>query len=313
VKGYGLRENSGQVDLGKMRSAGAVAQCFAIFLPMGETAAADAITLGPYALFQEIYRLYERELSENSDLILPARSCAGIRANCGAGRMSAILTVEDMALIEEKADRIAELYDKGVRMASLTWNTENCMGYPQSADHAENGRGLKPFGAETVERMNHLGMIVDVSHLSEGGFFDVAELAGLSKTPFVASHSGARSICPHPRNLTDEQLAAIGNSGGVVGVNFNAPFLRDGGEVSFITDIVRHLKHMADKAGIEALALGSDFDGITPAEEMRDYRDYGRLLQSLTQAFTGEEIGKICSENYLRVMKDCVDNRSGKN
>ena len=162
-------------------------------------------------------------------------------------------------------------------------------------------RGLKPFGEEVVAKMNELGMIIDTSHLSEGGFYDVAKL---SKQPFVASHSCARALCNHRRNLTDDQLKTLGNAGGVVGVNFYNYFLKEDSEYATIEQIIDHLVYMKDKAGIDALGFGSDFDGIEDNGELVNYSGFTRLLSAMEKKFTDDEIDKICSLNALRIIKD---------
>lgn len=172
--------------------------------------------------------------------------------------LNPVLTVEEGGVLGGKTERIDELYEEGVRLMTLTWNYENCIGSPNSANRKVMRKGLKPFGIETVRRMNELGMIVDVSHLSDGGFYDCVKY---SEFPIVASHSNARSLCLHPRNLTDEMLRLLGNKGGVAGVNFYSAFLRKEGRAE-ISDIVKHILYMIDKAGEDAVALGTDFDGF---------------------------------------------------
>ena len=154
---------------------------------------------------------------------------------------------------------------------------------------------------EFVEEMERLGMIVDVSHLSDGGFADVARV---SSAPFVASHSCARSLSGHTRCLTDAQLRILGDKGGVVGVNFCPRFLREGSLHTTIDDVVRHALHIRDKAGVEALALGSDFDGVPGTLEFEDYAGLPRLADALERHVGSAEIDKICSGNALRLMSE---------
>lgn len=149
--------------------------------------------------------------------------------------------------------------------------------------------------------MNELGIIIDVSHLSDGGVRDVAEL---SRKPFVASHSCARALCDHSRCLSDDLLRLIGESGGVIGVNFFGIFLRRDSEVTLIEDIVRHVLHIRDKAGIGALAFGSDFDGISSRLEFDDYSGMPLLAAALERYLTPREMDMICSGNALRVMRE---------
>ena len=219
--------------------------------------------------------------------------------NARSGFLSSILTIEDGVELDGKLDRLDTVYADGVRMMALTWNYENCIGYPNSPDPFEHTRrGLKPFGFEALEKMNELGIIIDVSHLSEAGFFDVASH---SKKPFIASHSCCRALKDHSRNLTDTQLRTLADAGGVVGVNFYDVFLGDRGGMTAIEDIVRHLLYLRDRAGIESLAFGSDFDGIESTLEFRDYSGFPQILRALEAYFTDDEIDRICHGNFLRV------------
>ena len=220
--------------------------------------------------------------------------------------LNPVLTVEEGGVLGGKTERIDELYEEGVRLMTLTWNYENCIGSPNSANRKVMRKGLKPFGIETVRRMNELGMIVDVSHLSDGGFYDCIEY---SEVPIVASHSNARALCPHPRNLTDEMLRLLGEKGGVVGVNFYSAFLRKEGKAE-VSDLVRHILWMTDKAGEDAVALGTDFDGFSKEalpKGMKDVEDMWKLWERLERAgLTGRQIEKFASGNILRVMNDVL-------
>ncbi|MCL1810126.1 MAG: dipeptidase [Clostridiales bacterium] len=303
LKPYGLRRNSGHLDLESMAAAGATAQFFAVFLPSGQEAEKEGIETEPYQLFQEIYDLYQGELAENRDLILPAHSYEDIMDNMNNEKMSAVLCVEDGQLLDGKIERLDELHGKGVKLVTLLWNYENCLGYPHSSDPADHKRGLKPFGMEAVERMNQLGIIIDVSHMSGGGFDDVAKH---SKKPFIASHSCARALCSHSRNLTDGQLGRIANSGGVCGVNFNAGFLKEGADYSAVSDISRHVDHMIQVMGAEGVALGSDFDGIDCRLEIENYNSMGVLVSELLKKHSTDTVEKVCYKNVLRVIKECL-------
>lgn len=300
---YGLRKNQGHIDLEAMKSNGALAQFFAIFLPSGKTAEDEHITLQPYELFGEIYRKYQMEMGLNGDMIAPAYSYEDVMKNKKEGKISSILTIEDGALLEGRMDRLYEVYQKGVRCITLTWNYENCIGYPNSLDAGIHRKGLKPFGIEVVKEMNQLGMLVDVSHLSEGGFYDVAKY---SKKPFIASHSCAQKLCGHQRNLTDDQMRTLAELGGIAGVNFNSAFLRSSAEYSTIDDIVKHVVYMVNLMGSDCVALGSDFDGIDCGLELAGYEEYGKLISALQTKYSDDIVEKICSENVLRILKECI-------
>ena len=155
-----------------------------------------------------------------------------------------------------------------------------------------------------VAKMDELGMVIDTSHLSEGGFWDIVKHG---KKPFVASHSCARALCDHRRNLTDEQLRALGEKGGVCGVNFYDNFLHEPEDgYTTVEDIVRHAKYIADKAGIDAVALGSDFDGISSKLEFGDFGGMGMVVDALAKSFSSADVDKICHGNALRVFEEVI-------
>ena len=261
------------------------------------------MTLPPYDYVQWVYQCCQKELAANADIIAPAYTYGDILDNQEKGLMSFILSMEDSAALEGKLERADAFYQMGVRMMSLTWNWENSLGYPQSSDQEKMRLGLKPFGIEAVRRMEELGIIIDVSHLSDGGFWDVAEH---TSAPFVASHSCARALCDEGRNLTDDMLRTIGDRGGVCGVNFYAGFLNRGSKYASVEDIVRHAKYISHVAGIDAVALGSDFDGINTELEFGDYAGMPMLVDGLCRAFTEDAVEKICWKNTLRVIRDVV-------
>lgn len=298
-EGGGLRSNQRHIDLERMRMSDALLQCFALYIettPEGIGPGGEA----PYEIYERELHCYEREMEKNADLIRPALCFEDIVKNQENGRMSALLTVEDAVPLEGKLQRVKEFYDDGVRLLTFTWNYENSLAWPNGSPE---GLGLKPFGFEVLEQLNSLGIIADVSHLSDRGFWDVAEHSG---KPFVASHSNARALCNVPRNLTDDMLRTLGEKGGVAGINFASFFLAKDGEVTQIDDIVRHAVYMADKAGIDAVALGSDFDGIGNSLAFGDYTGMPKIEEALNKVFTAAEVDKITHENALRVIKECI-------
>ena len=296
-----LRENSGHIDLMKLKEGESLCQCFAIWISRRAMK-----TVSPYDYYCQLLEIYNREMDANKDLILRAKTCQDIMDNKAAGKMSGMLTIEDGVCLEGKIDRVQEFFDDGVRMIGLLWNHENEIGFPNFDDREENLQGLKPFGIEVVEEMNRLGMIIDLSHSSEGVFYDVAKY---SKKPFIASHSCARALCNHKRNLDDAQLKVLGEAGGIIGLNFYNTILNEDASPFTFDRAVEHCRHIADKAGIEALALGSDFDGIDVTGEMEDYRNMPVLLDRLNKVFTMDEIDKIANGNVLRLMKDVLPAR----
>ena len=299
----GLRDGNCAINLEKMRQANAMVQFFAMYIRCHSRLEAAGMTLPPYEYFYWAYEHYQKELEANGDLIAPALCYGDILDNREKGLISSVLSIEDSVSLEGDIRRVDEFYEKGVRMMSLTWNWENSLGYPQSKNPAEMQLGLKTFGIDAVRRMEELGIIVDVSHLSDGGFWDVAKH---TKAPFVASHSCCRALCDDGRNLTDEMLRTIGDRGGVCGINFYSGFLNKGSRYTAVEDIVRHAKYAANVAGVDAVALGSDFDGIGNELEFGDYAGMPMIAEGLRSCFTDDEVEKICWGNTLRVIREVI-------
>ena len=299
----GLRNGDCAINIEKMQQAGAMVQFFAMYIRCHARLEAAGMTTPPYEYFYWEYESYLKEMAANADVIAPAFCYADILRNQEKGLITSILSIEDSVSLEGKIERVDEFYEKGVRMMSLTWNWENSLAYPQSDDPAKMQLGLKPFGIDAIRRMEELGIIIEVSHLSDGGFWDVTKY---TKAPFVASHSCCRSLCNEGRNLTDDMLRKIGDRGGVCGINFYSGFLNKGSEYTAVEDVVRHARHVADVAGIDAVALGSDFDGVDNEMEFKDYAGMPMIAEGLKECFTDDEVEKICWGNTLRVIRDVI-------
>ena len=289
--GKSLAENDAQVDLRRLRSLGEAAQCFAVFLERGRGREY-------YLSARDFFR---REL-EGSALASPALCAKDIPRAWAEGRTAALLTIEDLDFLAGSLDLLDELYSDGVRMASLTWNHPNCLGRPNSADADVMSSGLTPFGAECVARMQALGMAVDAAHLSDGGFWELCELC---ERPFAVSHGGAREICDVPRNLSDAQLRALAARGGVVGLYFVPRFLREGGGGG-LEAAVAHARHIVNVAGIAALALGSDFDGIGEPCVPDGCSAWPEFMRALEDCFSPAELDAITWKNALRFLRDAI-------
>ena len=307
-KEWNLSQNQLCIDINGMKKTGTMAQFFACFVDVRqweEEWADNRWDAGYLRVLQMLNRLQEEENNDLRQIL----SYEELFDNWRHGKISAVATVEEGGVLNEEIERVEELYQNGVRLITLTWNYENCLAYPNSRNAQVMQERLKPFGMEVLYRMNELGMMVDVSHLSDGGFWDCIKY---SKAPIVASHSNCRALCEHPRNLTDEMLKALAAKGGVAGLNFYPAFLRKEEEENRATvspsDIARHAKHMIEVAGEEVVAIGTDFDGF----EMKDNPDYlsgGGEIEKVWDAFqkegiTPRQIEKIQSENVLRVIKE---------
>lgn len=306
-----LRRNALHLDLEKMRKGDYGLQNFAVYVHLGRTE-------DPFRQAMEMIDTFYEEMEANRDLIGAVRSYEDIRKNWEEGRMSAMLTMEEGGVCLGDVRLLRDFYRLGVRMMTLTWNFPNELGYPNRI-LSENNRppvcvpdtehGLTETGIEFVREMERLGMIIDISHLGDKGIWDVFRY---TKKPFVASHSNARALAGHPRNLTDEMIRALAERGGVAGINFCAAFLKDkenGGEAvhSKCSDMVRHIKHMKKIGGIGCIGLGSDFDGILSILEMGDCSGIGLLAQEMDrQGFTDGEIEAVFSQNVLRLYRELL-------
>jgi membrane dipeptidase len=296
------------LDVRRMKEAGALAQFFAIFMP--PPGIEEHISLPKPAndpdYIEYCIKTFNTTMERHGDIIAPALSGSAVERNREAGKMSAFLTFEDGRPIDGKLENLDLYYRRGFRLITLTWNNENCFGFPNSADKEIMSQGLKPFGKDAVRRMNELGMVVDVSHLSDGGFFDVAEL---SRKPFVASHSNCRALSPHQRNLTDPMIRSLADKGGVVGLNFGPEFLNAdvSSKESAAELISAHARRMIEVGGTDCVALGSDFDGVQGNLEVDSVAKMPLLFDRLSHdGITDAIIEKIAWKNALRVMKDIM-------
>lgn len=301
----GLRKNGLHVDLVRMRESGYLLQNFALFVNVKKCGS-------PWQRCCDLYEVYRKELEENRDILAPVHCFEDIEENKKTGKMSAMLTVEEGAVCQGETSKLDRLYEMGVRMLTLTWNYPNEIGFPnvRPGKHFEpdTENGLTQTGIAFVHRMEELGMIVDVSHLSDAGFYDVLSH---STKPFVASHSNAREVCGFVRNMTDDMIRKLSERGGCMGLNFCADFLETVPEgeknPGTVAAVVRHAKHIVNVGGIEVLGLGSDFDGIDTHRELPGAQSMGRLWDALHDGgFKESEVEKIFTGNVLRVYREVL-------
>ena len=301
-----------QLDMKRLEAGGAKAQFFAVCLPRITTVRKlGKLYEGDWAHIRRLAGILYRTCKLHGSRIAWCKTTSDLEAQTASGRISAILSVEDGRDIDGDMRRLALYHKLGVRLITLTWNYPNCFGFPnlpagRNPTSGERGKGLTAFGKEAVMEMNRLGILIDVSHLSDGGFFDVAEL---TRKPFVASHSNCRAVCSHPRNLSDEMIRMIAEKGGVVALNQNPPFLRANARRSSMEDCIAHLRHLRDVGGAGCMALGSDFDGCgrTVRMWMKGPQDYPKLADSLMKSgFTREETEKIFYKNVERVLRETL-------
>ncbi len=290
---YRLAENEFAIDLNKMEKAGSLAQVFALFVNMKEVESPSA---RGYDMLQRLWQ----ELDRNEDRILWAGNASDLRKNKLHDKMSAMIAIEEGGVLEGEIGNLHNFYRQGVRFVTLTWNYPNEIGFPHGAEHGM--KGLTTFGHELIEEMERIGVITDVSHLSEAGFWDVKKTL---EKPFVATHSNCQALCNHSRNLTDEQIKALSESGGVMGINIFSKFLIDSPtpDSDLVEAAVAHVKHAIKIGGIDVVALGGDLDGIPACSTFKTIGDMGKIEQSLLKhGFKENEIEKIWSTNAIRVM-----------
>ena len=261
-------------------------QCFAAFIP-DEVRGDEAWTL-----FRRVQSVLERELERCGDKLAQARTIAEADAALAAGKTAAVFTVEGASFLEDDGaaeGRLDALADAGVRMVTLTWNGPNALGSGNDTSH-----GLTGFGRSCVGELERRGIIVDVSHLNDAGFKDVCATA---RRPFAASHSNARAVCGHPRNLADWQLRELADCGGIAGLNFCTQFLTDRLADPTRDDVLRHVDHVLETAGEDVLALGSDYDGCDVPSWLEPCDRIGALHELLACEFGRDIADKVFFRN----------------
>jgi len=254
----------------------------------------------PFHHAMKMINLVRREIEENSGQISLALSAEEVTRINRAGKVAALITVDGGHVLEGNLANLQRLHDRGVRAMGLVHTFSNDFAI-SSADSRPDFSGLTDFGREVVREMNRLGMIIDLAHCAESTFWEALEE---SRAPVVVSHTAAAALRPHHRNLTDDQLEAVARVGGVVGVILYSRYL-ERGFVSPLERVVDHIDHIVRVAGIDTVALGSDFDGITLLPRgMRDVRDLPRLTQLLLDRGYGEgDIAGILGGNIMRVFR----------
>lgn len=306
-----LSENTLQIDLGKMEQGDYMLQNFAMFVDMQRKE-------DPFSSVIHLIDLFYEEIEKYPNRIRPVRTYKDIIENQEQGIMSALLAVEEGGVCKGDPAFLRTLYRLGVRMLTLTWNYTNEFGnpnfyvsemYENTTPEFDGSKGLTEQGIGLIAEMEKMGMIIDVSHLSDNGFWDVVKH---SEKPFVASHSNARALCGHGRNLTDNMIRALAEKGGVVGLNYLGMFLDKRDETtgvcpSRVKRIAEHARYIMNIGGMDCVGLGSDFDGITGDLEMKDCSMVPLLEQELRrQGFHESEIEKIFYKNVLQLYKEIL-------
>lgn len=288
-----LYRNTWKIDIEKLQKAHSKVQDFALFINLGETN-------DLYGRYEEMRNLCTTQIHLYGEHIQHVLSYQDVESVYESGKIGALMSIEEGGVLGGDLDKLKQAYQDGVRLITLTWNYPNGLGEPHCG---EQHKKLTPKGIEFVEAMQDLGIIVDCSHLNDAG----TELLGdILDVPFVASHSNAREVTAHTRNLPDNLIKLIANKGGVIGLNFAQSFLGTS-PVSRIEDIVKHGLYLINKGGEDVVALGTDFDGIKPNTEIKDASEMYRLYDAFKEAgLSMEQCEKLFWKNADRLLKEIL-------
>ena len=289
-----LRKNELHIDLEKASKLPGYAQCFACFTTSEANNNSD---VAPFVVFERELATIHREIERNSDRISQAFGANEIESNREKGMISAILTIEGPAGIDYDPELLEDLYKIGFRITTLGWNEKN----PLTGSHLTGG-GLTELGKAYVRQAQKVGMLIDVSHISDEGFWDIMEV---STAPIIASHSNSRAVFNHGRNITDDMFMAICKTGGVCGINMYAAFLGNDPDLDTVCDHIFHFQTMDQNC--EHISLGGDLDGCSSlAKGINSVADYPKLADRLLlRGMPKDMVYNIFWKNAVEVMKHC--------
>src|ERR671930_1751923 len=325
-RSFFTRSELGHIDLPRARDGGFAGGFFAVFAPpdpaaplgndadVMRTATGYEVRLAPaidyvyaqrmtIAVTASLFRL----AAESRGQVQVVRTVDELETCLRAGILAAILHFEGAEALDPELDALEVFYQAGLRSLGLVWSRPNAFGHgvPFKFPHSpDTGPGLTAAGRDLVRACHRLGIMLDLSHLNEQGFWDVA---GLSSAPLVATHSNAHALCPVTRNLTDRQLDAIRESDGLVGVAFEVSMLRADGDRNVDTPletVVQHIDYLVERMGIDRVGLGSDFDGATMPHALRDVSKLPDLIAALRKRGYDElALRKVTHENWIRILR----------
>ncbi|MFC2462916.1 MAG: dipeptidase [Veillonella parvula] len=288
-----LYRNTWKIDIKKLQKAHSKIQDFALFINMGETN-------DPYGRYEEMRNLCVSQIHNYGEHIQHVLSYQDVESVYKTGKIGALMSIEEGGVLGGDLNKLKQAYQDGVRLITLTWNYPNGLGEPHCG---EQHKKLTSKGVEFVEAMQELGIIVDCSHLNDAG---TEQLGDILDVPFIASHSNARELRSHTRNLPDNLIRLIANKGGIIGLNFAQNFLGTS-PISRIEDIVKHGLYLIDKGGEDVVALGTDFDGIPPDTEIADMSQMSRLYDAFKEAgLSVEQCEKLFWKNADRLLKEIL-------
>lgn len=292
----GVLSEQAQADFPRLMDAGVKLQFFAIFI--------ETIFKPHKAVLRALEGIetFYQEIEENSEQIILINTKEKIRMILEQeNKMGAILSIEGGEALGGQLSMLNIYYRLGVRSIGLTWNQRNEIA--DGVGVGENHRGLTEFGRNVIAEMNRLGMLIDLSHIAEKGFWDVL---GTTKKPVIVTHANCLELCKHPRNLNDNQLKALAENGGCLGITFVPQFVDE--ERPDMEKVIQHIEYAVQKMGIEHVGIGSDFDGMDiTIPGLENASKYWSLVEGLEKkGFTEGEIEKIMGENWLRIINQQI-------
>lgn len=296
-KNASLYENEQHFDIKRQIALGGGLQFCAIYVPTEVFRYQGGLR---YTLcLLDKYNQEIKKLHENGIDVLQVRT-AEDAGNVLKHKAGTLLAIEEGGAIDGSLEALRCLYELGVRAMTLTWSNRNDIA--DGINEEATGSGLTLFGKRVVAEMNHLGMLVDVSHISTAGFWSVIET---STKPIIATHSNAKSLCSHPRNLNDEQIKALAENGGLAGITFAGQFLEEDWRNACIESVYKHIDYMLNLIGNDDhIGFGSDFDGIShPPYNIQGVQDYKPLIEYLSKYYSDETINKITHQNVINLLQ----------
>lgn len=296
-KNASLYENEQHFDIKRQIALGGGLQFCAIYVPTEVFRYQGGLR---YTLcLLDKYNQEIKKLHENGIDVLQVRT-AKDAGNVLKHKAATLLAIEEGGAIDGSMEALRCLYELGVRAMTLTWSNRNDIA--DGINEEATGSGLTLFGKQVVAEMNRLGMLVDVSHISTAGFWSVIET---STKPIIATHSNAKSLCSHPRNLNDEQIKALAQNGGLAGITFAGQFLEEDWHNACIESVYKHIDYMLNLIGNDDhIGFGSDFDGIShPPYNIQGVQDYKPLIEYLSKYYSDETINKITHQNVINLLQ----------
>jgi len=295
----GVWNNTGCVDFLRMKAGGLNAGFFAAYTAQGPRNDSGYLNANNRAIY--LINLVRESVEKHNSMAEIAYTADDAYRIKKSGKIVVYIAVENSYPIGRDITKIKDFYDRGARYITLSHTRNNDICDSANDTSGAEHNGLSEFGKQVIQEMNRLGMMIDVSHISDKSFYDVL---ALSKTPVIASHSSCRALCNSPRNLSDDMLLALKENGGVIQICIYSSYLVPGGRGANVSNIVDHIDHVVKIAGIDHVGIGTDFDGGGGVEGCKDVSEMKNItIELLRRGYTKKEIEKIWSGNIMRVMR----------